>query len=453
MDDSRTVPRRTRLQPSMSEGGNQSSTSSSADMGSNQFVRRHHMSNNNPNGGEELEKAQGSWDREYGSGKEKDPALYTPGEYNHEHQDPNASLVTTVLQWSRKNCFAWDSTTMILLWVVFFYVSSVMANIMNKQLVDDHHASPTMLTFWHIAYALAIDWFIVQRQQPREHAKRPVGFWNIFRVYAPLSVFIVLGKFSTYLSFGYVSMSLTHTAKASEPIFNVLLAALLFGEVRPFTVNVSLIPIAAGVAIASISEISYNHFGFLAATTSAMAKVLQNIYTKRVMDSEHFTFFELHMWCAIASLIIMIPLIVYQFFFVAFTTDTLQLAMPFFVCSTVQYLSSLSSYMLLSLVTHLSFTIVNTMKRLVLISSGMFYFGLWNVQSFLGVCLAVSGVFCYNMAKMKHDKSHKAVYAAATPEKEATSPKTPSSAEEGSLLDPDDDRDEETQDRTSSLDP
>lgn len=46
--------------------------------------------------------------------------------------------------------------------------------------------------------------------------------------------------------------------QASEPIFNVVLAAMLFGEVRPFTVNVSLIPIAAGVAIASISEISYN---------------------------------------------------------------------------------------------------------------------------------------------------------------------------------------------------
>lgn len=181
-----------------------------------------------------------------------------------------------------------------------------------------------------------------------------------------------------------------------------------------------------------------------------MAKVLQNIYTKRVMDSEHFTFFELHMWCAIASLIIMIPLMIYQFFFVAFTKETLQLAIPFFVCSTVQYLSSLSSYMLLSLVTHLSFTIVNTMKRLVLISSGMFYFGLWNVQSFLGVCLAVSGVFCYNMAKMKHDQQHKAAHALAVAEKEATSP---TAEEEGPLIDPDDDMDEETQDRATTLDP
>ena len=146
------------------------------------------------------------------------------------------------------------------------------------------------------------------------------------------------------------------------------------------------------------------HLGFLAATMSAMAKVLQNIYTKRVMDSEHFSFFELHMWCAIASLIIMIPLIIYQAFYLTVNAETMSLVPPFFVCSTIQYLSSLSSYMLLSLVSHLSFTIVNTMKRLVIISSGMFYFSTWNVQNFAGVLIAIGGVFCYNMAKMKHDR-------------------------------------------------
>lgn len=46
--------------------------------------------------------------------------------------------------------------------------------------------------------------------------------------------------------------------QASEPIFNVLLAACLFGEFRPMTVNLSLIPIAAGVVLASVSEASYN---------------------------------------------------------------------------------------------------------------------------------------------------------------------------------------------------
>lgn len=165
----------------MSEQENQDSNTSSAGMGSNnqvQFVRRHHLSN--ANGEDEVERGQENWAPNEDRSKEKEASLYTPGEYKNEHGETKGSLMTTVLQWSRKNCCAWDSPTMVrsdavilafalrrhslthwalqvLLWVVFFYVSSVMANIMNKQLVDDHHASPTMLTFWHIAYALAID--------------------------------------------------------------------------------------------------------------------------------------------------------------------------------------------------------------------------------------------------------------------------------------------------------
>jgi hypothetical protein len=38
-----------------------------------------------------------------------------------------------------------------------------------------------------------------------------------------------------------VSISLAHTAKASEPIFNVIIAALLFGEHRNAAVYISLV--------------------------------------------------------------------------------------------------------------------------------------------------------------------------------------------------------------------
>ena len=70
------------------------------------------------------------------------------------------------------------------------------------------------------------------------------------------------------------------------------------------------------------------------------------------------------------------------------------------MCSFLQYASSISSYMVLSLVSHLSFTITNTMKRLVIIFSGIWYFQQdlsW--LNILGVVLAVAGVFCYNMSK------------------------------------------------------
>lgn len=234
---------------------------------------------------------------------------------------------------------------------------------------------------------------------------RPTAWLDQFLVFAPISLFVVLGKLATYFSYEYVSMSLTHTAKASEPIFNVVLSGLLFGEVKPLGVYASLVPIAAGVALASTSEVTYNHIGFISATISAMMKVMQNIYTKRVMNRNHFTFFEIHFWCGLASFIVMLPII---FFNVLSSSENPFNHFPvfqLFVCSLLQYGSSVSSYVVLSLVTHLTFTITNTMKRLVIIGSGILYFNQgFGLLNSLGVLLSVGGILMYNLVKDTKDK-------------------------------------------------
>jgi len=119
-------------------------------------------------------------------------------------------------------------------------------------------------------------------------------------------------KLTTYYSYQTVSIALSHTAKASEPIFNVLVAGALYGEYHPRPVYLSLLPIAAGVTLASVTDFSYNHAGFLWAVLSALMKVLQNIWTKRVMTAGRFTFFEIHLYCGAASLAILVPVLVYQ---------------------------------------------------------------------------------------------------------------------------------------------
>jgi drug/metabolite transporter (DMT)-like permease len=253
----------------------------------------------------------------------------------------------------------------------------------------------------------------------------PRSIGRTLLIFAPISMFVVLGKLATYASYGTVSMSLTHTAKALEPVFNVLLSGLLFRELRSCGVYTSLLPIAMGVWLASSSEVTFNVWGFSLATLSAAMKVLDNIYTKRVMNTEHFTFFEIHFWCGVASIVTLTPVLLAQLLLSPPGTTagggggggerlvpsagddggmwgsltSLPLA-SMLVSSFLQYSSSLSSYMVLSLVTHLTFAVVNSMKRLTIILAGIVYFGLpWNVWNILGVFVAVGGVFLYNLAK------------------------------------------------------
>lgn len=154
------------------------------------------------------------------------------------------------------------------------------------------------------------------------------------------------------------------------------------------------------------------HVGFAAASLSAIFKVLQNIYTKRVMGTAHFSFWEIHLFCGFASLMVLAPWSLATQVMAAAGDGTAATtpgmthaaagAFPWALLvgdSLLQYVSSISSYMVLSVVAHLTFTIINSMKRLVIITSGNLVFGGFAWTNFLGVCMAVGGVFAYNLAK------------------------------------------------------
>ena len=93
------------------------------------------------------------------------------------------------------------------------------------------------------------------------------------------------------VSINYVAVSFTETIKSSAPIFTVLISWLLLGmsskiiehgdlqvrnflkvvlffsigEETGFYVNMSLIPVMLGLALASATELSFNFIGFIAA--------------------------------------------------------------------------------------------------------------------------------------------------------------------------------------------
>jgi solute carrier family 35 protein E1 len=204
----------------------------------------------------------------------------------------------------------------ILSWTALYYVSSATSGIWNKQLVDGGAVSPTLLTLLHLLVSLASDVAVMRVSKdgapefPPRHGRHTL--WDIFAYFIPISIFVTLSKLATYLSYQSVSIALSHTAKASEPIFNAVVAAILFKEHYAPAVYISLVPIALGVTLASTTDFTYNHVGVLWAIGSALTKVLQNIYTKKLMLTGKFNFFEIHMYCGAASLLILAPVMIYE---------------------------------------------------------------------------------------------------------------------------------------------
>lgn len=112
---------------------------------------------------------------------------------------------------------------------------------------------------------------------------RPVVTSDALRSISPLAGIHVVGNVLTNVSLRAVAVSFTHTVKALEPFFSVIMSMIFLGDQPSAAVVLSLIPIIGGVGLASVSELSFNWTGFLAALGSNITFQSRNVLSKKFM--------------------------------------------------------------------------------------------------------------------------------------------------------------------------
>ncbi|WVZ72467.1 hypothetical protein U9M48_020922 [Paspalum notatum var. saurae] len=140
--------------------------------------------------------------------------------------------------------------------IVAWYLLNIYFNIYNKQVLG---ALPLPLPYTITAFQLAFGSMVIFLMWATKLHPAParLSAAQLGKI-APLAVGHMLGTVFTNMSLGKVAVSFTHTIKASEPFFTVLLSGLFLGEVPSLPVLGSLVPIVGGVALASLTEVSFN---------------------------------------------------------------------------------------------------------------------------------------------------------------------------------------------------
>lgn len=85
------------------------------------------------------------------------------------------------------------------------------------------------------------------------------------------------------LALGAGAVSFTHIVKAAEPVFTSGFSALILGQTFALPVYLSLIPVIAGVSLASLKELSFSWVAFGNAMGSNTASALRGIIGKKQM--------------------------------------------------------------------------------------------------------------------------------------------------------------------------
>ncbi|CAN1247370.1 Phosphoenolpyruvate/phosphate translocator 2, chloroplastic [Linum perenne] len=309
-------------------------------------------------------------------------------------------------------------TRTLLLGAMFgvWYLLNICFNIYNKQVLKVYPFPATVTAFQFgcgtlmVVTMWALKLYPIPKLTPSQVA-----------AIIPLALAHTMGNLLTNVSIGKVSVSFTHTVKAMEPFFTVIIAALFLGEKPTIWVVSSLVPIVGGVAMASMTEASFNcccgenRSGFCSAMASNVTNQSRNVLSKKLMvQKEETTLDNINLFSVITiiSFLLLIPAAIWMeginfmpTYFKAAASEGMnvkQLCLSSLIAGFCLQLYQQVSYMILGMVNPVSHAVGNCVKRVVVIGSSIVFFHtpISPVNS-LGTGMALVGVWLYSRAKTK----------------------------------------------------
>ncbi|KAK1566520.1 hypothetical protein Q3G72_001034 [Acer saccharum] len=297
-----------------------------------------------------------------------------------------------------------------------WYILNIYFNIFNKQVLKVYPYPTTVSAFEFGCGTVMIILTWTFNLYPRPKLSR-----SQLAAILPLAVAHTLGNLLTNVSIGMVNVSFTQTIKAMEPFFTVLLAAIFLSERPSLWVVSSLVPIVGGVALASLTEASFNWTGFISAMASNLTNQSRNVLSKKFMVRKEDTLDNINLFSVITiiSFILLVPAAIF-IEGLKFTPRHLQSAasqglnirelcvrslMAGFCFHSYQQVS----YMILQKVSPVTHSVGNCVKRVVVIVSSIIFFRTPVTPiSCLGTTVALAGVFLYSRAKLIKPKQNTA---------------------------------------------
>lgn len=295
-------------------------------------------------------------------------------------------------------------------YVALWYALNVGYNIYNK---DTCNKFPYPWTVGCISlgagllYLLPV-WSLGVRKIPKMKSADVVKIMSI-------AVLHTIGHFGAVLSMNAGAVSFTHIVKAAEPVFSTVLSGIILGTWAPAVVNLTLVPVMAGVIMASFGGLEFNWAAFAGAMISNLAFALRSIYMKKVLadkkdcEAKNLDSANVYAVYTIFSFMLSIPLALF------FEGQTLMENWSTTVTAEVSvneivklnlitglffYLYNESASLALGNLAAVAHAVCNTVKRVVImIAVNVYFMKPMSQQQTIGSTIAIGGTLLYALVK------------------------------------------------------
>eukprot|EP00386_Alphamonas_edax_P012636 GDKI01039359.1.p1 GENE.GDKI01039359.1~~GDKI01039359.1.p1 ORF type:complete len:346 (-),score=103.82 GDKI01039359.1:23-1060(-) len=304
----------------------------------------------------------------------------------------------------------WMENAYIAVLFAFWYLLNAWYNIDNKRCLNFIKVPYTLSAIqlfigWFWFFPL---WFTGIRAPPKLHSWD--AFWTkIF----PQGVCHVVTHLGAVVALSAGAVSFVHIVKALEPAFSATLSVAMLGQHMAWQSYLSLFPIIGGVAMASAHELSFSWLAFAGANISNVASSLRAIFAKIAMSNkkdvgENLTQSNMYSLLTIVGALISLPiaLIMEGPMLGAMWEEAVSKhgAYPIlwaaFSSSISYYAYNEVAYIALGKVHQVTHAVGNTMKRVVIIVTSVWFFSTHLTGlGVAGSAIAILGTFLYAMSK------------------------------------------------------
>lgn len=292
----------------------------------------------------------------------------------------------------------------VLCFVAFWYLLSFVGIILNKSLLSPGpNAVAVPLTVLALVQMLFTLVFAQLRQAwDRSFSIRPLISARQMKHILLLGSLRFLVTVLGLISLSFVAASFTETIKASGPLFTVAAAWLLTGERTSLPVLLTLVPIVLGLAVATKGELSFTMVGFSAAMLGNFLDCVQNVVCSSLLRTKAvFSSHELQYYSAMIALVLTLPYSAGEIWTGNMPLPTQARAWVMLLgAGMVYYLQSALAFNLMSKYSPVTVSVLNTVKRALIICFSSLYFGnIITSTALFGTVVALLGSALYSVLK------------------------------------------------------